>query len=62
MRAFKERGFCPLIKNPVVDCHCLNLSSISIMQMIHYCNKNFKECHIYQKEFASGINESCLTG
>ncbi|WDN89363.1 hypothetical protein BuS5_02331 [Desulfosarcina sp. BuS5] len=53
---------CPFIQNPHKDCHCVDMNSRKVNDVIYYCQKNFKKCKIYKrllKERQHAQNTGC---
>jgi hypothetical protein len=44
-----EGGRCPLIQNPLEECHCSSLDSLNTEAAIYYCGGNHHKCEIFQE-------------
>lgn len=40
---------CPLVRNPLVECYCFNLTSKTINSAIEYCGYNYQKCEIFKR-------------
>ena len=54
MIAQLKNKLCPLVKNPLDNCYCLNLNSSNINPAIHYCGNHYRACEIFKKKFGAG--------
>ena len=54
MYAEIKNKLCPLVKNPLSDCYCFDLTSKNINPAIHYCGENYTACRIFKNEIANG--------
>jgi len=43
-------GVCPFVANPMPDCHCAQLTSLRIPQVLARCGGNFETCEIYRRQ------------
>lgn len=50
----QSSGQCPLVQDPLDECYCLNVSSLTAEETIYYCGENFEECAIYQGYLEKG--------
>ena len=39
---------CPLVKRPLRDCYCVNLTSDKIRNAVTFCGENYQSCAIYR--------------
>ncbi len=44
-----QGGVCPFVANPMPDCHCAQLTSLHIPQILDLCGGNFENCEIYRR-------------
>jgi hypothetical protein len=40
---------CPFLEKPFADCLCLDMDSQKTFDVLDYCQSNFEQCEIYQK-------------
>ncbi|MDY6836755.1 MAG: hypothetical protein SWH78_02165 [Thermodesulfobacteriota bacterium] len=43
---------CPLIACRFDQCYCKNMNSQKIVNVVHYCMKNYEACEIYKAKMA----------
>jgi hypothetical protein len=54
-RKTAERGnmqpgrHCPFLEKPFADCLCLDMDSQKTFGVLDYCQSNFEQCEIFQK-------------
>ena len=46
---YTNKNQCPIIRNPLDECYCIQMNSLDIDRAVNYCSKNFKGCEIYKK-------------
>jgi len=49
---------CPLVGCCFDECYCKNMNSQKIVNVVHYCMRNYKACEIYKAKM--GVKD--LTG
>ena len=47
MNTIEKNGFCPLVGKPEAECYCMNITSLTIRQLLYYCKSNYERCDIY---------------
>ena len=52
----KGGKMCPVLPDPEPDCYCLDLTSMKIPYAVKYCQRDFRECDIYQRVFNSTLS------
>jgi len=43
---------CPLVASRFDECYCKNMNSQKIVNVVHYCMKNYESCEIYKAKMA----------
>jgi hypothetical protein len=49
MHSQRKQRNCPLVKEPMAECFCLNMTSININRAIYYCSGDYKKCYLYRE-------------
>jgi hypothetical protein len=50
---------CPFVASRFDECYCKNMNSQKIVNVVHYCMRNFETCDIYKAKRALGkVHES----
>ena len=40
-------GVCPFVANPMPDCHCAQLTSMRIPQILERCGGGYEQCELF---------------
>jgi len=41
------KRLCPFFSRPFPDCHCVNMTSLDIPQMLKYCHGHHSDCTVF---------------
>ena len=50
--------FCPFIKTPRPECHCVEMNGRKINLAMRFCLKDYKNCRIYRRLFLQEARRS----
>ncbi|TRO77884.1 hypothetical protein [Trichloromonas acetexigens] len=42
-------GVCPFVANPMPDCHCAQLTSLQIPQVLERCGGGYEQCELFRR-------------
>ena len=48
-RWISDKRLCPLVRDPLRECYCYDMTSQKIPAAIYYCSGKFEDCVIYQR-------------
>lgn len=47
-----QGSVCPFVANPMPDCHCAQLTSLRIPQVLERCGGGYEQCELFRRHQA----------
>ena len=47
--------YCPLIKDPQLDCYCVEMNNFKVNLVIRFCSKDYEQCDIYKRVLQKSV-------